>query len=65
MMASTSFSSQQLEVICTALYQAKDGDQLVRLFRDMDSHVLCSEWTSQPIRIGTATINFLCANVHR
>ncbi|KAL6741627.1 hypothetical protein Aduo_014862 [Ancylostoma duodenale] len=50
-MASTSFSSQQLEVICTALYQAKDGDQLVRLFRDMDSHVLCSEWTSQPIRI--------------
>ncbi|VDL63665.1 unnamed protein product [Nippostrongylus brasiliensis] len=50
-MAGTSFSTQQLDVICTALYQARDGDQLVHLFRDIDPQLLCSEWTSQPIRI--------------
>ncbi|KAE9416364.1 hypothetical protein Angca_007472, partial [Angiostrongylus cantonensis] len=41
----------QLDAICTALYQAKEGDQLVHLFHDLDSQVLCSEWASQPIRI--------------
>ncbi|KAK6754446.1 hypothetical protein RB195_013446 [Necator americanus] len=64
-MAGSSFSSQQLDVICTALYQAKDGEQLVRLFRDMDSRVFCSEWTSQPVKIAYIYALYHSANFER
>uniref|UniRef100_A0A1I7XL33 SIX1_SD domain-containing protein n=1 Tax=Heterorhabditis bacteriophora TaxID=37862 RepID=A0A1I7XL33_HETBA len=53
-MAGPQYSSEQLDAICTALYQAKDGDQLVRLFQQMgDSPHLRPEWATQPVMIGT------------